>query len=307
MKPVWICSIAVFTAAPTLARGQERGVPVQIDRSKPVPAKSEIIAAWRRRQDAIKTFQFAWSETQTHAKGWLPNPRYPQREWLSIAALWKDRTYSVRKALAVDGRMMRYSFEIHRPPEADGVDVKSTNGDTLGLGVHRHYSYVSVFDGQTGEARLSSLLGSPPGTVVRGTANIDAQNLDTRPILLAFRPLDPAMGHLLIDRAITNLARTFYRGRSIFVLEERHDPSGWKTILWIDPERDFTIVRFVVVAEQRKIVDMDIDYVQDQRWGWIPRGWRVTQMLADGSTRRVSTATVSTYSINTAIPPQEFR
>jgi hypothetical protein len=201
---------------------------------------------------------------------------------------------------------MRYGFEIDRPAEADGVDVKPSNGDTLGLGVHRHYSYVSVFDGQQGETRINSLLGAPPGTVVRSTANVDAQNLDTRPILLTFRPLDPAMGHLLIDRAITNLARTFYRGRSIFVLEERHDPSGWKTVLWIDPEREFTILRITVLAEQRKIVDVDIDYRQDQRWGWIPSGWRISEMLADGRMRHISTATVSSYNINTTIQPQHF-
>ena len=292
---------------PANAAGQERGEPVQIDRSRPVPTKSEIIRAWQRRQDAIRSFDFTWTESQNHAKGWLPNPRYPQREWLAIAGLWKDRNYSVTKTLTVDGRMMRYTFDLDRPAEADGVDVKSPRGDTLGLGVHRHYTYVSLFDGQRGETRLTSALGSPPGTIVRNTANIDAQNLDTRPILLTFRPLDAQMGHLLIDRAITNLARTFYRGRSIFLLEERHDPSGWKTILWIDPERDFTVVRFMLAEEQRKIVDMDIDYRQDQRWGWIPSGWRLNEMLADGSMRLVSTATVSSYTINASIPPPQFR
>jgi hypothetical protein len=293
--------------SPVIAGSQVRGDRHQIDLSKPVPTKPEIIRAWQRRQDAVRSFEFTWTEKQTHARGWLPNPRYPEREWLSIAGLWKDRIYSIGKTLTVDGRMTRYTFDIDRPAEADGVDVKSPRGDTLGLGVHRHYTYVSIFDGQQGETRLTSSLGSPPGTIVHNTANIDAQNLDTRPILLTFRPLDPQMGHLLIDRAITNLRRSFYRGRSIFLLEERHDPSGWKTILWIDPERDFTVVRFIVDEEQRTIVDMDIDYRQDQRWGWIPTAWRVKEMLADGSMRLVSTATVSRYTINAGIPPQQFR
>jgi hypothetical protein len=43
---------------------------------------------------AIKSFRFAWVEEQCHARGWVPNPRYPEREWLAIPALLFDRSYS---------------------------------------------------------------------------------------------------------------------------------------------------------------------------------------------------------------------
>ena len=122
-----------------------------------------------------------------------------------------------------------------------------------------------------------------------------------------FRPLDAVMGHLLIDRAVTNLRRRFYRGKSIFLLEERHDPSGWKTVLWIEPERDFLVSRYVVEFEQKTIVDIDIDYVQDAKWGWIPSGWRVTEMLSDGSKRLVTIAKVVSSSINVPVGIEEFQ
>lgn len=237
----------------------------------------------------------------------MPNPRHPEREWLAIPALLVDRSYSVTKTLAVDGHRMRYSFDLDRNHEPDGVEVGSPQGDNRGLGVRRHYSYVSVFDGQRGEARLSSLLGPPPATIRRNSDNLDAQDLDMRAILLALRPLDRVMGDLLIDRAVTNERRTFYHGRSTFLLEERHDPSGWKQTLWLEPERDFIVTRFVMAFEQKVIVDMDIDYKQDSRWGWIPSGWRVTEMLADGSRRLISTATVSSYGINVPIGAEQFR
>jgi hypothetical protein len=124
---------------------------------------------------------------------------------------------------------------------------------------------------------------------------------------MAIRPLDPVMGHLLMDRAVTNERRTFYKGRSIFLLEERHDPSGWKTMLWVEPERDFLVSRYDVYFEQKLIVQIDIDYVEDSRWGWIPNGWRVTEMLADGSRRLVAEARVSSYDINQPIGVEEFR
>src|SRR5947207_1268521 len=99
-----------------------------IDPSKPVPAKSEIIQAWQKRQEGIKTFRFVWTEQQTHPKGWLPNPRYPERERLAIPQLLIDRSYVVTKRLSVDGNKMRYSFEIDRKQEADGVEIVSPQG-----------------------------------------------------------------------------------------------------------------------------------------------------------------------------------
>ena len=301
--------VLAFPAALALAQQGESGRLHlgQRDRSKPVPAKSEIIVAWQKRQGAVNTFRFVWTEEQTHPKGWLSNPRYPERERSAIPGLLIDRSYVVAKTLAVAGNKMRYSFELDRKEEPDGVDVVARQGSNRGLGVRRHYSYVTVFDGRIGTTRLSSFLDHPPETITQTTSNVDAQNLDTRPILMAFRPLDPIMGHRLIDRAITNLSRTFYRGKSTFLLEERHDPSGWKTLLWIEPERNFLVSRYVMSFEQKMIVDIDIDYLQDARWGWIPTGWRVTEMLSDGSRRVVSVAKVTSYSINVPIGTETFR
>ncbi len=279
----------------------------ELDRSKPVPAKAEVVKAWQKRQDAIRSFRFAWTEQQTHPKGWLPNPRYPQREWLDIPGLLKDRSYTVSKTLVVDGNKMRSSFELDRKAEPDGYFIVSPQGDNTGFGEGKHYSYISVFDGQMGSVRHTSLNDSPPPTVSQTTMNIDAQNLDNRAIMMAFRPLDSAMGHLLIDRAVTNQMRSFHKGKSTFLLEERRDPSGWKTIFRIEPERKFLVNQILVPFEQRLIVQIDIDYVEDQKWGWIPSGWQVSQMLDDGSTRLLSEAKVTSYSINQPISAEEFK
>lgn len=278
----------------------------ELDRSKPVPAKAEVITAWQKRQGAIRTFRFAWTEQQTHPKGWLPNPRFPQREWTLIPGLLTDRSYTVAKTLAVDGARMRYSFELDRKEEADGVRVASPTGANKGLGLRRHYAYVSVFDGQTGKTSLTSLLNSPPAVLSQTLTNADAQNLDTRAMMMAFRPLDAMMGHPRLDRAVTNQVRTIYKGKSTFLLEEQADPSGWKMILRIEPERDFLVCEYLVVFEQKLIADINIDYAEDKQWGWIPSGWQITQMLDDGSTRLLSEAKVTSYSINQPIKIEEF-
>lgn len=278
----------------------------ELDRSKPVPAKTEVVKAWQKRQDAIKTFRFAWTEQQTHPKGWLPNPRFPQRERSDIPALFKDRNFTVSKTLAVDGGKMRYSYVLERKPEPDGFIIVSPEGDNKGLGEGKHYSYVSVFDGQ-GKTTLTTLKESPPPVISQSMTNADAQNLDTRAILMAFRPLDSVMGHLLIDRAVCNQMRTFYNGKSTFLLEERRDPSGWKMILRIEPERDFIIRQFLVVFESKLIAEINIDYIEDAKWGWIPNGWQISGMLDDGAMRLLSEAKVTSYNINQPISAEEFK
>ena len=263
------------------------------DGSRPVATRAEILSAWQSRQGAIRTARFAWVEQQTHPKGWLANPRFPERERLAIPALREDHSYSVAKTLTIDGDKMRYTFELDRAEEPR-------------LGVGRHYRYVSVFDGRVGKVYLTSMINTPPPTTLSVTTNEDAQNVDTRPIMMALRALHPVMGHLLVERAVPNFGRRFYKGRSTMIIEERHDPSGWKTSLWIEPERGFLVSRYRVAFEQHIMVDIDIDYTNDARWGWIPTGWRVSELLADGSVRLVSTARVTSYSINTAIDASEF-
>jgi hypothetical protein len=297
--------IGLLVAAPLVA--QDDTGPVRLDRRHPVPAKSEVLASWRKRQDAIRSFRFEWTERQVHPRGWIPNPRFPEREWLNTAGLLRDRSYTATKSLTVDGDRMRYTFELDRPAEPDGVRIRDSDGGNDGLGEGKHYRYVGVFNGAAGSASLTSVTGSPAATMLRTTSNVDAQNLDTRPILLSFRPLHPTMGHLLVDRAVCNLVRTFYRDASIFKLEEQRDPSGWKSMLWIEPEKDFLMRRFDVLFEQKLIAAIDVDYVQDPRWGWVPSAWRISELLADGTRRVAVEAKVTRYALNEPIDLAEFR
>ena len=292
MRRLWLIGVLACPALLAAQRHEGRlcvpGSRAQRDSVKRVPSKSEILAAWQRRESAIRAFQFSWTEEQTHPRGWIANPRYAERERLAAPTV-KDRPYVVKKTLIVSPDTVRYEYTFDRRGE----------GDTTGNGDQRHYSYryESVFDGRRATARATSL-NDTPETIVHANEDRDAQNLDMRPFFLAFRPLDPVLGDLLVDRAVTNLARAMYRGRSTSLLEERRDPLGWKTILWIEPERDYLVSRFVLIFENTCVIDMDIDYDQDARIGWIPSGWRITELLADGSWRLVTTAKVTSRRID---------
>jgi hypothetical protein len=305
---MWLLS-SFATAAAALAQA-ELGTP-RIDRSKAVPPKPAVVAAWRQRQDNIKTLRFAWTEEQVHVAGWMPNWRLTERDRLSLPRLLTDRGAGgaerrvvVSKSLVLDGTKTRYSFDLERTTDFTGL----TRFDNR---APRHFTYTSVFDGGTGTSRVTAASRAPgesvPDVISRGGANLDAQSLDTRPILMTFRPLDPVLGHPLLDRAVTNTSRFFYKDRSTMILEEWRDPAGWKMLMWLEPERDFIVTRYIVAFEQNVFTDIEIDYVMDQKWGWVPSGWRVTHKLEDGSRRVLSTAKVTSYAINEPVSAREFR
>ena len=301
-------SLITALLLPVAASAQEKPNPrVQLDSSKPVPSRAEVLAAWQRRQDRITSFRFEWTEEQQYPSTWIANPRYPERERSALPSVLADRAYTVSKFVAVSGSRMRYGYTFDRPEEADGIRVTSPTGNTQGLGVHRNYTYLTTYDGQRSVTRITTLLDAPPPAVMTSATSPDAQNLDLRPFFLLYRPFDAMLGDLLLDRAVTSGMRIFHEGRSTFWLEERHDPTGWKTLRRIEPERDFIVVQLIVLFEQRPIVTMDIDYDRDARWGYVPRGWRVTEMLPDGTRKLVTTAKVSRYEINQPMPDELFR
>lgn len=65
--------------------------------------------------------------------------------------------------------------------------------------------------------------------------------------------------------------------------------------------------QMIVPFEYKPMLEMDIDYTRDAKWGWIPTAWRITRLLADGTRRQVVEAKVSNYSINRPVGSDEFQ
>src|SRR5690242_15412194 len=114
-----VLTLAFLLYSPAILAAQcVPGSVPQLDRSRPVPAKADVLAAWQSRQSAIHSFRFDWSEEQIQPRGWLANPRYAERERLA-APSFEERRYMVNKTLAVSRDSMRYSYTVDRRAEGD--------------------------------------------------------------------------------------------------------------------------------------------------------------------------------------------
>ena len=149
-----------------------RGSRAQLDRTRPVPAKADVLDAWQRRQSAIHSFYFAWTELQTQPRGWIANPRYVERERLTAPSL-EDRRYVVNKTLAVSRDSMRYSYTLDNY-NANGILVVTRGPITLVANLGDGEQKVEVGDRAATPLLVSSpavevgdgVVALPPDTVV---------------------------------------------------------------------------------------------------------------------------------------------
>ena len=79
------------------------------------------------------------------------------------------------------------------------------------------------------------------------------------------------------------------------------------TTLWTDRDQDFAVRRIVVANGKRVLVQYDIDYAKDAKYGWIPSHWKTTVNGSDGKAKTTVEGSVKSYKINPVIPIAEFR
>ena len=93
---------------------------------------SQVLNAWRNREQQVKSFRFRWTEEHFQAKGTLELP--PDQKQNVAAFPPRDTTYRVKSSCEMDRDMMRYGFS--------GESLQVYNDGAL-----EHREYVSASDG----------------------------------------------------------------------------------------------------------------------------------------------------------------
>jgi hypothetical protein len=106
---------------------------------------------------------------------------------------------------------------------------------------------------------------------------------DIRPLMLALRPLAGQLGG--IDLAAYRIAdkRPTLNGISCLLLEPIKDGGPQrraKVSFWVDPARDYLVLRSVITLEGRDFRTSDIVYEQNAARAWIPSRWDVAERFS---------------------------
>jgi hypothetical protein len=253
---------------------------------------SQVLNAWRNRQQRVRSFRFQWTEEHFQAKGSLKLPPDPQYQGVEFPP--RDTAYRVESGCEMDRDMMRYSFS--------GESLQVYNAGAL-----EHREYVSSSDGTVSKAfwpMPNKLRAYPKGVIFEEKLCCDASTLDVKPLLWIYRALDSRFAFSEEDLRLLSLQEVV-DGRACTIVG--YAKGEGKYAVWTDPAREFAPVRFTITSAITGEVttQLDITYQQDPSHVWTPTGWRITQSEG-GHLQRSIVARVTEHAINKDIPKSRF-
>jgi hypothetical protein len=127
-----------------------------------------------------------------------------------------------------------------------------------------------------------------------------------QPVMLAYRPLDPRLGRIKPSAYRVSPIRDRI-GDANCVILEMIDEGRPRNYYWLDPARDYIVLREQVTLDGVDRSRLDIFYRHDKTDGWVPSSWNGLMLTEGGDVMQSVTVTVSEFAINPPIPSAEFQ
>ncbi len=130
---------------------------------------------------------------------------------------------------------------------------------------------------------------------------------DVRPLVLALRPSSVWLSRIDLDKY--TISREPGRiGDTPCVILKSADQFSRKTIsYWLDPARDFIIMRAVLFLSGNPAFQTDIEYSLDSVVGWVPSYWTVVQMNDEtGALKSTTRSKITKLAVNVPMQPSDF-
>lgn len=247
----------------------------------------DIATAWAGRQANFKSFKYAWKRESA--------TRPP-----STHTVW------------VDGEKFA-SLSIHQGPVA-AAERRAGKGDRpkfakrlSEMPIYVAHTSRAAFDGTT-STRLMTDEGSSESRAFASISSGLEENVAQFPgeiyLMDVFRPLDRQ--YRRFDLSKLHVAGYAKIGDvSCAVVETRvHD--GRQEDYWLDPARDYLLLREHHTLNGQDWRRADISYRHDPKFGWVPAGWDDVIVGESGSLVFSATDSVTEVSLNQPIPDSEF-
>jgi hypothetical protein len=245
------------------------------------PTLDTIFQAWKERRERTRSFAFEWEQT-FRLRGSLLNDDLnasmsPSTEGDEMATL------ALRFELYVDG---------------ERFDYRLIGNDALGRNR-------TAFDGAVTKSLTQSAQGAPGGKVAPGAGEHLRVDIDPRPLLLAYRAWPPENVGIRREQFTLSDRRGTVDGRECLIMEHVTQNSRVARY-WVDPGRDYLIVRVEGVGEGKGGFREDFEHSFDPEHGWVPSGWTMTWVDADGALKMSKRSRVTKWSLNEPVAPERF-
>jgi len=141
----------------------------------------------------------------------------------------------------------------------------------------------------------------------------DVNDADLLPLLMTYRPFHPTMGRFkqgVFLREFTIVPeKGIVNGRPCILLREKDSQHGPKleiASLWLDPSREYVIMRYSLAVRNKIVLQFDFERYVDQDGEWVPTGWKQVAMRQNGSLFYSETCKAHEHLTNVSINKGEF-
>ena len=221
-----------------------------------------VAKAWEARQDKVKSFAFEWADQVTIPRGRTSRNRPPGGGEFKGEVPPRDLVFPSPRSLLLDGEKARYRYSTqHWWPSLNGPCTEECD---------------SSFDGEkfTSAASYTPPEATPPsGTVQRAKSHGDLSTLSARPVMVALRGTNPAY-RIYDPAAYESTGRTVpVNGVKCAELVRENRAQAFRSVLLVDPARDFVLVRATRHERDKLTYQIDVTYSADAVAGWVPASW----------------------------------
>jgi hypothetical protein len=264
------------------------------------PSIADIERVWKARQDKVASALFELETEKTIPKGSVSVVANPEREAAGLPALPDNppRDYIVKgtRHFSLSGGKTRDSYE-------------DESWDPIG---NRLYPkrYVEVFNGQRFKSLDEPSSGQenyPAGIVKKAPQSGSALKFPLLPIIFTVRGSHPDffrdLGKFQVAAHNVPVA-----GRPCLELVRVAERGDGREVLYLDQERDYVVVKFMIVEGDHPKWQLDATYSPDQAVGWVPKSWEYV-IRTGGKDRHILSSqrrSVVRYEINPNLDDEEF-
>ncbi len=286
-------AVRILAAAVTVANGPPGGLARAETPHPPEPTIAAISAAWAKRQAALKTVRIAWHEDEsTIGFGAVVKALNASRDRvgrrssgkaISEAAKTSEIvSLKTRGVVCLDDERFAYVGDTSGAVQVAAAKARFRIPSHVQLVVtpfkaEKYYDY-----------RFAADVSDPASGVASARHPESCFELrlpGIQPLILALRPLSARLSFFDLAKYRVSPLRGMIGGQTCVIIEpvdeQPNDQHGQpRRSFWLDPARDYVILRAVVEKNGRCSRQTDIAYEYDGVAGWVPVTWSV--LILDG-------------------------
>ena len=318
MNDCFVGKTLVALAAFLLLEPPGAKLPASERSGAPEPSIATITDAWARRQAALKTLRMTW-HTEHTAVGFyamiqtLNSPKPARHRGARPAKKAPSGPKSLTITLHSKSVLCLADDRLAYTSDTEGIDRICAPEADFGMPSHVQMILSGGSLRKYSDSRTSPMVADANTAAItsRSGRNCFEMGLpEIKPLALALRPLTSTLGSIDLSKYTISPIHGRIGADTCLILEPGVDAQSSnadpRASFWVDPARDYAIVRAVVDSKGRCQRLIDITYDREPGGNWLPTIWSAVLITPNGNLDQQFRSTRDAVSVGGSLPPSTF-